>query len=96
MQATYFFFIFLEILIFLLAFLASFWPLVVCAIALAVWKGNWLLALCFAAVADLLYGPPTSIVLHVIPVPFTLITLLCVVVWALLMRHMRHDMPDVL
>ena len=88
-------FILLEIFLFVLAFIISLWPLVVCGIALAAWRGNWLVALCLAILADVLYGPPMS-VLHGIAVPFTLGTLTLIVLWILLQRQMRRDMPDVL
>lgn len=74
----------------------SFWPLVVCAIVLAIVRGDWVPALLFGVIADALFGSPTNRIMHAVAVPFTLGTLFAVVLWMLLSRQMRSDMPDVL
>jgi hypothetical protein len=90
MYITSVFFIGIELIFFILGFLISFWPFTLLGIGLAVWRGNWILALMFALAADLLYGVPVGL-LHIVGFPFTVAALIGIVTRAALSSQMRRS-----
>ncbi len=79
----------------LLGLLLPFWGFVVVGIAVAVVRGDAVLALLCAGVADLLYGVPVGM-FHALVIPFTGCTLLALGIRYLVTRDMRDRMSTTL
>ncbi len=76
------------IILFIIGFCISWWPLMFFAPFVAMYFGSWLLAVVLACLADLLFGVPVGM-LHWLVYPCTVLVLLCIAARTVLIRHLR-------
>ncbi len=76
------------LVLFILGFFLSWWPMIFFAPFVAMFYGNWLLALVLAWCADLLFGSPVGF-FHSLVFPCTIAVLLSIAARSVIIRHLR-------
>ncbi len=89
-------FIWIAIVLAILAVIVPYWPLALAAILLAALTGAWPLAIALGMFFDVMYGRPPGGILHTLAFPMTALAVAAAVLHRFVRRYLRRDNQEYL